>query len=184
MKPAGNSKLQVMANLTGEQLARAKKAAWRWQYRDGNNWVSSKFDRQDAEQEACIYLLTKPEASTTELQQRIVDAVRVLVPGYRQGNMLELSMSNCNESVEVADNAHAAYQSYQLKQNLRYIRADPRRQQLAELILAGNTVTETGKLLGVSAVRISQRLIALQQELLDLKPRVTNGNSNIQDSSQ
>jgi DNA-binding CsgD family transcriptional regulator len=62
---------------------RVTAAASYWARQPGNARLAAVFDRDDAEQEAAMALLAKPDALQIVLQRRILDAVQGLVYGYK-----------------------------------------------------------------------------------------------------
>ena len=157
--------------LSADQERRARRAAANWA-RDKAHWVASKFDRDDAYQEARLALLTEPDLSIRGLHNRILDAVRALVPGYRQRAILELPEAYAlgrrrpdrSDDAGPEDWAHA-------QESIKYIQADPEREELAELTLAGTPGIDLAARYGLSAGRIAQMQRRLVEELLGTQPR-------------
>lgn len=63
---------------------RVLSAARYWASRPGNHHVFHVFDERDARQEAALGLIANPRATWAVLYRRVLDAVRRVVPGYRQ----------------------------------------------------------------------------------------------------
>ena len=160
--------------LSADQERRARRAASNWA-RDSGYWVFGKFDRDDAHQQARLALLSEPDLSIRALHNRIIDAVRVLVPGYRQRKILELPEAYASARAVVAEHDGAELsgpmQEAHVQESIRYIQADPDREELAELTLAGTPGIDLAAHYGLSAGRIAQMQRRLVEELLGTQPR-------------
>ena len=161
--------------LSADQERRARRAASNWS-RDNAFWVFGKFDKDDAYQEARMALLSEPDLSIRGLHHRIIDAVRALVPGYRQRKILELPEAySSREAIAHQENNPACMdgpvQWTHAQESIRYIQADPDREELAELTLAGTPGIDLAARYGLSAGRIAQMQRRLVEELLGTQPR-------------
>ena len=157
--------------LSADQEHRARRAAANWS-RDGGHWVISTFDRDDAYQQARLALLSEPDLSIRGLHNRIIDAVRALVPGYRQRQILEWPEVYGNDGHRADRSDQAGPDDLvHMQESISYIKADPARRELAELTLAGTQGTELAQRYGLSAGRIAQMQRRLVEELLGIQPR-------------
>jgi len=134
----------------------ALRAARYWASIPGNQTVRSKFDLDDAVQEASIALWQDPDATVTTLYRRILDAVRVAVPGYRQRNVTNYVSIDSLEAVGIwnqASNEIGPDEIALRSERVAMLKSLPKRQrEIAEAWIDGLSDGEAAAAAGVHRV--------------------------------
>jgi RNA polymerase sigma factor (sigma-70 family) len=134
---------------------RVEAAVGLWGRRIGPTAV---FDRDDARQEATIALwLAGPAAASTAAYRRIIDAIRLLVPGFRARQQLVFADA---EHQEPAHDLTPEAIAMAREVCRRMSDLPPRTREVVQLCVEGKSYAEIAAQLGIGEARVSQHLTA------------------------